>query len=234
MYQCTNPECSLRFPAIRPLYANPLCPRCKALTQRVPQAQEIKSFTPPVLADPGQKVEVFLDNIRSTFNVGAMFRTADGAGISQITLCGITPLPDNPKVSKTALGAELSVPWTYYPNGLNAVKAIQQSGKHLLALEVTPDASSLFEYSPPTDGQPLVLVVGNEVTGIDPEIGRLCEQTIWIPMSGYKRSLNVSIAFGIAVYYLRYQGVIRGNRPALSGEGSPSLESSIDLPNQKR
>ena len=173
----------------------------------MPLPNKIEMFTPVESIEAGLRVEVFLDNIRSTFNVGAMFRTADGAGIERLYLCGITPLPDNPKVAKTALGAEQAVPWTYFPNGLSAVQELKQSGKHLVALEVSPGATPLFEYLPPPDGQPVVLVVGNEVTGIDPDICALCEQTIWIPMSGFKRSLNVSIAFGIAVYFLRYQNV---------------------------
>jgi 23S rRNA (guanosine2251-2'-O)-methyltransferase len=150
------------------------------------------------------EIEVLVDNIRSTFNLGAMFRTADGAGIGHLYLCGITPSPDNPKVSKTALGAEYAVPWTYSPNGFQTASELLQNGKRLWALEIKPDAVPLFDALQDLDSHPLVLVVGNEVAGIDPGILNLCERSIYIPMQGYKRSLNVAIAFGIAVYSLRF------------------------------
>jgi len=147
-------------------------------------------------------LEIVLDNIRSTFNVGAMFRTSDGAGVKKLYVCGITPTPEHPKIVKTGLGAEWSVPWSYHTNAVTVVKALKEQGYTVFALESTEASVSLFETTLPNVAKPLALVVGNEVTGIDPDILTLCDKAVHIPMLGYKHSLNVSIAFGIAVYHL--------------------------------
>ena len=130
VYQCANPDCSLRFPSATSLAHPPLCPRCKSPTHRVPSQSDVADFHLDNPAASGPHLEVLLDNIRSTFNVGAMFRTADGVGVQRLHLCGITPLPDNPKVVKTALGAELSVPWTYAANGLTAARELKACRFH--------------------------------------------------------------------------------------------------------
>jgi 23S rRNA (guanosine2251-2'-O)-methyltransferase len=149
-------------------------------------------------------IEAVLDNIRSTFNVGAMFRTADGAGLRHIHLCGITPMPEHPRVAKTSLGAEYAVPWTYYENGVETVKKLKLSGMKILALEIGADSVSLFDAARSKSTQPIALVIGNEVNGIDPGILEFCDQQVWIPMLGYKRSLNAAIAFAVAAYTLRF------------------------------
>jgi tRNA G18 (ribose-2'-O)-methylase SpoU len=133
-----------------------------------------------------------------------MFRTADAAGISHLHLCGISATPKQAKVAKTALGAEQSVPWSYYRNGVDAAVALKQRGYRLWAIEGGPQAESLFQARSMRQGWPIVLVVGNEVTGVDPAILQQCDQVLSIPMHGRKRSLNVAVAFGIAVYYLRH------------------------------
>jgi tRNA G18 (ribose-2'-O)-methylase SpoU len=152
----------------------------------------------------GPIVEALLDNIRSVYNVGSIFRTADGAGLRHIHLCGITPPPNHPKTAKTALGAELTVAWTPYRNGLDTAVTLQERGCHLWAIEDSPQAESLF--APPVlpDGPPVVLVVGNEIAGIDPEILARCDRVLRIPMLGQKKSLNVASAFGIAAYTVRF------------------------------
>jgi tRNA G18 (ribose-2'-O)-methylase SpoU len=153
---------------------------------------------------------VLLDNIRSAWNVGSMLRSADGAGVRRVHLCGISPTPDNPKTFKTALGAETAVYWSYHPNSLNAANALKSQGLRLWALEGGPGATSIFQAVRTLDSRPIALVVGNEVSGIDPELLSSCEQVVSIPMAGYKRSLNVAIAFGIAVYILRFSPCISG------------------------
>lgn len=147
---------------------------------------------------------ILLDNIRSTYNVGSILRTADGAGVRYLHLCGITPTPDNPKVAKTALGAEQSVRWTHHRNGVTAARMLRAQGSQLWALEIAPCAVSLFDAVADLPPVPLVLVVGNERIGVDPGILALCEQVVALPMAGVKHSLNVATAFGIAVYTLRY------------------------------
>lgn len=208
-FQCSNPNCGLRFPAPSPdPDKSTACPRCKSRAQPVPTRQDIEIHNPRRVPHPNHShLEVLLDNIRSTFNVGAMLRTSDGAGIQRVHLCGITPQPGNPRISKVALGAEFSVPWEYHENGVQAATACKNRGLQLWALEINPGAISIFDIPPEIRSQPAALVVGNEVTGIDPEIQTLCDQYFWIPMQGYKRSLNVAVAFGIAVYTLRYGGL---------------------------
>lgn len=149
--------------------------------------------------------ETLLDNIRSGWNVGAMFRTADGLGGGRMHLCGITPSPEHPQVAKTALGAEKTLPWVYASNAVEQCRALQQRGYAIWVLEDCPDAEVIFDLR----GQGLVnercvLVVGNEVTGVDPAILALCDRALAIPMLGVKRSLNVAVAYGIALSVLQH------------------------------
>ena len=145
-----------------------------------------------------------LDNIRSAQNVGAIFRTADGAGLSELLLGGITPTPnEQPSISKTALGAEKSIKWSYHPNLPEALADLKANHCLILVLETAPGAGSLqdFQLNPPLPSQ-VALVVGSEPAGVDPAILRLADQVLYIPMFGEKTSLNVSIAFGIAAYHI--------------------------------
>jgi 23S rRNA (guanosine2251-2'-O)-methyltransferase len=147
-------------------------------------------------------MEALLDNIRSAWNVGAIFRTADGLGVQKLHLCGITPTPENKSVGKTALGADQSIPWTYARNALSAVEKLKFEGVRLWALEQAERAVPVTDSWRAND-QRTVLIVGNEVTGVDPALLELCERIVYIPMQGQKRSLNVEVAFGVAVSALR-------------------------------
>lgn len=144
-----------------------------------------------------------LDNIRSIHNVGSMFRSADGAGASHLYLAGITATPDHPKLAKAALGANEDVPWSYYPNGLDAVAALRAEDFQLWALE-NFDVSHSMPSSLPQIPPKLALIVGNERAGIDPAILRECDALLSLPMAGRKSSLNAAVAFGIALYWVRY------------------------------
>ena len=201
---CTRDTCSFRYPVDLSLTIKEACPRCGAptLPDGEPFSNEkvILGQNPP----PGPEVEALLDNIRSTFNVGAMFRTADGAGLRRLHLCGICPQPDHPRIIKTALGAEQTVAWSYHRDGLEVALALKAAGMRLWALEGGPQAESLFAAVKTLPGPPILLVVGNEVSGVDPGILSVCERVVAIPMQGAKDSLNVAIAFGIAAYFLRY------------------------------
>jgi 23S rRNA (guanosine2251-2'-O)-methyltransferase len=141
-----------------------------------------------------------LDNIRSAWNVGAMFRTADAAGLAGLYLCGMTALPPRPDIEKTALGASRSVPWDHWPDTLAAIAAIRRQGVQVVALERHPDAASYagFAYR-----FPLCFVVGHEVRGIAAPILAACDATVAIPMHGEKDSLNVAVSFGIMAYRAR-------------------------------
>jgi len=153
---------------------------------------------------------VLLDNIRSAWNVGSVLRSADGFGFSHAYLCGISPTADNEAVTKTSLGAEDSVPWSYHKDAVKLVKGLKGEGWKVYALEDDTRAIALESNSllfNTGDGTPAlqVLIVGNEVTGVDPELLDMCDEIYYIPMRGEKKSFNVAIAFGIAAYALRMQ-----------------------------
>lgn len=159
----------------------------------------------------GIKVYAILDNIRSAYNVGSVFRTADGAGVSKIFLTGLTPCPHtNEKfktrarrdLEKTALGAEKFVPWEYHKQTWRLIEKLKRQGVQIIALEQTKNSIPYYQFKPT---YPLCLIVGNEVTGISKSILKRCDAIIAIPMRGKKESLNVAVAFGIAVYSLTNQ-----------------------------
>jgi tRNA G18 (ribose-2'-O)-methylase SpoU len=204
VYQCTQPACRFRFPAPAAAVQARVCPRCGSPLERIDIPAEEAGWRLPQPEPNGPRLSALLDNIRSTYNVGSMFRTADGAGLDGLYLCGTTPTPDHPSLRKTSLGAEFSIPWRYAPNALDLARELIQQGQQLWALEVGSGARSIFEPLEPSPGQPVVLVVGNEVSGVDPDLLPLCERQVWIPMHGYKSSLNVAIAFGVAAYAIRY------------------------------
>ena len=149
---------------------------------------------------------VLMDNVRSAWNVGSIFRSADGFGFTHAYLCGITPTPENEAVTKTSLGAEDSVTWSYHKDGVKLVKGLKKEGRRVLALEEDERAVSINGASSPLrSAQREILIVGNEVTGVDPELLDLCDEIFYIPMRGEKKSFNVGIAFGIAAYALNNQ-----------------------------
>lgn len=202
--QCEKKECHFRFPIVEKTNVGNRCPKCggEARLINVPYTAhqvETGKFVPG-----GNEVEALLDNIRSVYNVGNMLRTADGAGIRHMHLCGITPTPQNPKLAKTALGAERSVPWTQHRDGLAAVVSLRKQGFRLWALEGGSRAESLFGAGIDSQGPPIVLVVGSEISGVDPGILEHCERVLCLPMQGVKNTLNVAVAFGIAAYFLRF------------------------------
>ena len=208
IYQCRRRDCRFRFPmAVTSGTSVPpelYCPKCGAPVQAFDPLFANSGGALTLPAPGGPPVEALLDNIRSTYNAGAMFRSADGAGLRRLHLCGLTPTPQNPKVGKTALGAEGAVPWSYHLNGLDVALALKVCGFRIWALESNPQAVSLFTVMPELRGPPILLVVGNELSGVDPGLLEICDKVLAIPMQGQKRSLNVAIAFGIAVYVLRY------------------------------
>lgn len=131
-----------------------------------------------------------------------MFRTSDGAGVERLYLCGETGIPPRPEIAKTALGAEESVPWEYWMDAKECIVKLKADGVRMVALELGPKS---VDYRKVEVGGPVCLVVGSEVDGVPAEILRLCDDSMQIPMRGIKESLNVSVAFGIAVYELARQ-----------------------------
>ncbi|MEI6477932.1 MAG: TrmH family RNA methyltransferase [bacterium] len=143
---------------------------------------------------------LYIENIRSLHNLGALFRTADAVGAEKIILSPLCATPPRTEISKTALGAELSVPWEQPAEPLATLRDLQRTGYQIIALEQTPTSSDLYT----TDVRPsMVLVVGHEREGVSKEILDLCELHLEIPMRGTSaHSLNVSTATGIALYEL--------------------------------
>ena len=144
-----------------------------------------------------------LDNIRSAWNVGSIFRSADGFGFGHVYLCGITPTPEIEAVTKTSLGAEDIVPWSYHKDAVKLLRTLKKKGWLVWALEEHERAVSLSAGVDAESLRPVILVVGNEVTGVDPGLLALSDLIFYIPMQGSKKSFNVAIAFGIAAYQLK-------------------------------
>jgi tRNA G18 (ribose-2'-O)-methylase SpoU len=142
---------------------------------------------------------VLLDNVRSLYNVGSFFRTADAAGVERLYLCGITGYPPKKALSKTALGAEERVPWAHSWDVVEVLRQLRGQGFEIAAIETSIHAVDLFDWQPRF---PVCLVFGHEVDGIRPEVLELCDTHIRIPMLGAKHSLNVATAGGVAMYEL--------------------------------
>ena len=142
-------------------------------------------------------VHVVLDNLRSAYNVGSIFRTCDAGAVEHIHLCGMSAHPPHRKIEKTALGAFEYVPWTYYERTSDAVDALHKQGIPVVAIEVVPAAIPHTSFPWP---RPAAIVFGNEVTGIPEKILDRCDAAVCIPMQGYKNSINVATAFGIILY----------------------------------
>ncbi len=197
-FQCTSSECGLRFPA--PEINGLMCPICRSPVIK----KEIwytsttdRNFS----VDTSTRFVTVLDNIRSAYNVGSILRTSDGAGISHAFLCGITPTPLHPRLAKTALTAEIHTSWSYHANCVDLVQNLKNEGFIVIGLETSQRAIDLTAVSAPFQGD-CALVVGNEVYGIDPCVQSLCDRLYLLPMTGIKKSLNVSVSFGVAAYYL--------------------------------
>lgn len=167
-----------------------------------------------------QDVVVILDNIRSLHNVGSIFRTSDAAGVNKLYLCGITPTPDHPRfddaqakdslnihpdkygrkpeIAKTALAGLHAVPWEHCESTAETVKRLKTAGYRIAALELAPGSKPVSK----SDSRPLALVLGHEREGVHPEVLKLADEIVHIPMHGQGVSLNVSVAYGIAIYAL--------------------------------
>lgn len=145
---------------------------------------------------------IILDNIRSAYNVGSIIRSAEAFGVKEIFFCGITPDPNNPKVKKTSLGAEKYIKTCCEPDIISVIENLRKTGYKIFGLETDPDSISINKLKkvPPK----LVVVLGNEISGISDSVLELCHKVISIPMDGKKESLNVSIAASIALFALRY------------------------------
>jgi len=149
-------------------------------------------------------VVIVLDNIRSLYNTGAFFRTADACAVERVVLCGITPRPDQGgrqrrAIAKTALGAELTVTWEYEADTRTALSRLASAGYSIAAVETSPAAVNLYEWTPVW---PVGLVFGHEKDGVAPDLDGHFDVSVRVPMFGQKGSLNVATAAGVVLYEL--------------------------------
>ena len=142
---------------------------------------------------------VVLDNVRSLHNVGSVFRTSDAFLVEKICLCGITSTPPQPEIHKTALGAEFSMEWQYYEETQEAVKEYKEKGYHIFSIEQVENSVKLPDLTLGPDGK-YVVILGNEVKGVQQEIVDMSDDSIEIPQYGTKHSLNVSVTSGIIIW----------------------------------
>lgn len=146
-------------------------------------------------------VKVVADNVRSMYNIGSIFRTADAFLIDEIILCGISPRPPHPEIAKTALGAEESVKWSHSTDTLQILKELKEEGWKVLVLEQTHNSVELQKFEP-NPQERYIIVVGNEVEGVAQEVVDIADTVIEIPQHGIKHSLNVSSSASIAMWHL--------------------------------
>jgi tRNA G18 (ribose-2'-O)-methylase SpoU len=146
-------------------------------------------------------VSVVLNSIRSSYNVGSIFRSSDGAMIEKLYLCGYTSHPPKKEVLKTSLGSEKSVPWEFIEDPVTIVKKLKSQGYKIYALEQTTNSIPYSDIS--SSDFPLCLIVGNEISGVNQELIDLSDISIEIPQFGIKQSLNVAVAYGITIFEMR-------------------------------
>ena len=144
-------------------------------------------------------VRVVLDNVRSAQNVGSFYRTGDAFAVEHVALCGITAVPPAREIHKTALGAELTVPWSYHASTAECVRQLRDEGYEVLAVEQVEGAAMLDAFCP-EPGRRYALVFGNEVEGVAQEVVDLCHGALEIPQFGVKHSINVAVSGGVVLW----------------------------------
>ena len=154
---------------------------------------------------------VVLDHVRSLYNVGSMFRTADAFRLSGLCLCGITATPPNPEIHKTALGGEDSVAWRYFPTAVEAVNKLHAAGYTVFSVEQVEGSTPLQCLETAPDGH-YAVVLGNEVKGVHQEVVDLSDGCLEIPQFGTKHSLNVSVTAGMVVWEVAKQFIEHFNQ----------------------
>jgi tRNA G18 (ribose-2'-O)-methylase SpoU len=160
----------------------------------------------PPPTPPRRPLRLVLDNIRSAFNVGSIFRTADACAAGPIHLCGMTAHPPHPRLTRTALGAESAVPWSYHKTTAEAFDLLEAERIPIVAIEVAEGAVPYFDYAwPPT----VALVLGHETRGIAPDLLERTTAIVTLPMFGAKNTLNVASVAAVVMYeVLRQWGAL--------------------------
>lgn len=192
-------SCGLRYPLTEGHPFGIRCPSCLGETEclrREPLDREAPREGGRIPEEV--RLHVLLDNIRSAWNAGSILRSADGFGFEHAYLCGITPTPEKAEVRKTSLGAEEFVTWSAHRNGLEKARELRAAGWQILALEKSEESIPIQAAAYWMHQAPTVLVVGNEISGVDPDILAMADRVVYIPMHGQKRSFNVAVAFAVA------------------------------------
>lgn len=192
------------------LNLHPVCPLrhagCKSLIMEKKNIRELHRVSiDDFRASEKSPLVVVLDNVRSLNNIGSIFRTCDGFAVGKLILCGITATPPSAEIHKTALGAELSMDWVYYPSTMEAVDALHAEGYTVCALEQVHGSVSLPEFVP-EEGRKYAIVAGHEVHGVSQEVVDAADLCLEIPQFGTKHSLNVAVSTALAVYQLTFGG----------------------------
>ncbi len=160
--------------------------------------EEIPRVSPAELAEIDRHpITVIIENVRSAYNVGSILRTCDAALVERVIVAGYTPAPDHPKVQKTALGAQDGIAWDRTPTSREAVQHLRGMGYTIAVLEITDGSMLISDLQ--AEHFPIALLIGNEVTGVTDEMVATADIALEIPQYGSKQSLNVGVAFGIAV-----------------------------------
>lgn len=143
------------------------------------------------------EITIVLDRLRSSFNTGNIFRLADAVGAKEVLCCGYTPAPPHPKLAKSAMGADRTVPFRVFDRTLDAVRSLKRDGFCVLAVEVSEHSVFVWDYE---CRFPLALVFGNEALGVAPEVVAECDGTVSLPMFGSKTSVNVGNCAAAVLY----------------------------------
>ena len=174
-----------------------------------PEIASRRSQLNSIQPDQRLPVTVIVDNVRSLYNVGSIFRTSDGVLLQKLILTGFTPRPPRKEIEKTALGATQSVPWEYLKEPREALRRLKHTGFKACCLELTDSTIPYYDVNPADF--PLCLVVGNEITGVSKDVIAECDVALEIPQWGVKQSLNVAVAYGVAIFELNR--IWRTNHP---------------------
>ncbi len=202
--KCQNPDCGLRYPLAEGSGFGERCPICLGSTVVVAASlAEGEPARDPARPGPSVGPAALLDNIRSAWNVGSIFRTAEGFGFGHLYLCGITPTPESHQVRKTSLGAEGITSWSSHRDAVSLLKELRSRGCIIWSLERTRSSQPIrTALADEVERPSIVLVVGNEQAGVDPGILELSDRVVHIEMRGAKRSFNVAVAFAVAAHII--------------------------------
>lgn len=206
--ECPAEGCRRRFPVEKQrIGRNVYCIYCGTRMTARPagvtealehkQAELVRNDSSPFPATGSLPLRVMVDNVRSLWNVGSIFRTADACGVERLDLCGITGTPPRAEIAKTALGAEDHVAWRYWAEPNEALDAARADGFTPVVLETGGESEAVDRIHWP---RRTFLVIGNEVAGVGPSLRLADALPVHIPMRGIKESLNVAVAFGIAAH----------------------------------